>query len=113
MDDPHTLEEAGSRVERLSQDIGELVYTWKEAPLVKALQGLRRISLVAAEIIVAEPGDMRRFEHPRHLMGYLVLVPSEHSFGESTERTRARRPGNPGGAEFPHALDGARAAEPE
>jgi transposase len=90
----HTLEEAGSRVERLGQDIGELVATWKEAPLVKALQGLRGVSLVASVIIVAELGDMRRFEHPRQLMGYLGLVPSEHSSGESTKRGRITKTGN-------------------
>lgn len=90
----HTLEEAGRRVERLSQDIGELVDTWKEAPLVKALQGLRGISLVAAVVIMAELGDLRRFEKPRQLMGYLGLVPSEHSSGESTKRGRITKTGN-------------------
>ncbi len=40
--------------------------------------------VMAAVIIVAELGDMRRFGKPRQLMGYLGLVPSEHSSGEST-----------------------------
>lgn len=33
-----------------------------------------------ATTIVAELGDLRRFPHPRGLMGYLGLVPSEHLY---------------------------------
>jgi len=94
VDTIHALEEAGNRVDCISQDIRELVGSWKEAPLVKALQGLRGISLMAAVIIIAELGDFRRFENPQKLMGYLGLVPSEHSSGESTRRGRITRTGN-------------------
>ncbi|SQD77196.1 protein of unknown function, might belong to Transposase [Moritella yayanosii] len=33
--------------------------------------------------VVAELGDLTRFDHPRKLMSYLGLVPSEHSSGGS------------------------------
>src|SRR4051812_33408353 len=36
--------------------------------------------------IVAEIGDVRRFENPRQLMAYLGLVPSESSTGEQVRR---------------------------
>jgi transposase len=39
--------------------------------------------------ILAEIGDLSRFESPRQLMAYLGLVPSERSTGESVKR-RAR-----------------------
>jgi transposase len=90
----HTVEEASSRVTHLEQDIGDLVGSWSQAPLVKALQALRGISLMAAVIIVAELGDLSRFKSPRQLMAYLGLVPSEHSSGGSTKRGRITRTGN-------------------
>jgi len=43
---------------------------------------MRGVSLVVATGIVAELGDMRRFSHPRQVMSYLGLVPSEYSSGE-------------------------------
>ena len=40
---------------------------------------------------MAEIGDLSRFEHPRKLMGYLGLVPSEHSSGERVCRVASAR----------------------
>jgi len=45
------------------------------------LQALRGIQLLHAVRIVAELGDLRRFESPRGLMGFLGLIPSEDSSG--------------------------------
>ena len=39
--------------------------------------GVRGIQLIHAVRIVAELGDLVRFGHPRRLMGYLGLIPSE------------------------------------
>ena len=36
--------------------------------------------------LVAEIGDLARFEHPRKLLDYLGLVPSEASSGERVDR---------------------------
>ena len=46
-------------------------------PAVKALMAMRGFQLVAATVLVAEIGDIRRFAHPRHLMAFLGLVPRE------------------------------------
>ena len=46
--------------------------------MVKALQALRGLALVAAATLVAELGDITRFANPRQFMAYLGLVPSEH-----------------------------------
>jgi transposase len=51
------------------------------APVVEALVALRGIDKLAATVILAELGDISRFDSPRQLMAYLGLVPSEHSSG--------------------------------
>lgn len=40
---------------------------------------MRGIKLIIAAGMIAELGDLNRFDHPRKLMSYLGLVPSEHS----------------------------------
>ena len=54
--------------------------------MVKALQALRGLALVAAATLVAELGDITRFANPRQFMAYLGLVPSEHSSGTRDAR---------------------------
>ena len=39
-----------------------------------------------AAILLAELGDLRRFDGPRQLMGFLGLVPSERSTGDTVRR---------------------------
>lgn len=89
-----TVEDASTRVAQLTKDIAELIDSWSLAPLVKALQAFRGIQLVNATIIAAELGDLTRFKSAPELMGYLGLVPSEHSSGESKRRGRITRTGN-------------------
>ena len=43
-------------------------------------------SFITAVGLVAELGDLTRFRHPRELMAYLGLVPSEYSSGPSVRR---------------------------
>ncbi len=88
------VEQAGERIQRFSDDIAELVKSWSLFPLVKALQAMRGISLTAAAVIVAELGELRRFQRPTELMSYLGLVPSEHSTGDSRRQGRITRTGN-------------------
>jgi transposase len=56
------------------------------ASVAKALQAMRGVSTIVAITTVAELGDLARFDHPRQLMAYLGLVPSEHSSGEKVKR---------------------------
>ena len=44
--------------------------------------------------ILAELHDFRRFTHPRELMAYLGLVPSEYSSGSHTKRGSITKTGN-------------------
>jgi len=88
------VKEATARLDRLEEDIEELVETWTLAPLVKALQALRGVRLITAVILVAEIGDYVRFKTPRELMAYLGLVPSEDSSGLRRRQGRITRTGN-------------------
>jgi transposase len=88
------VEAAGERVQRLTTAIGEAVTPWAGGPLVRALQAFRGIQLVTAATLAAEIGDFARFPHPRKLMAYLGLVPSEHSSGAARRRGPITRTGN-------------------
>jgi transposase len=77
----HTISERISRLERLDNELIHHVTLWRYYPVVKALQALRGVRLIVAVGVVAELGDLTRFDHPRKLMSYLGLVPSEHSSG--------------------------------
>jgi transposase len=88
------VEDLGERVERLTRAIVELVETWTQRPLVKALQALRGINVISAVVLAAELGDLARFGTAPRLMGYLGLVPSEHSSGETRQQGRITRTGN-------------------
>ena len=86
--------QAGERIERLDQAIRAAVADWSLAAVVPALMAMRGIDLVAAVTILAEMGDLSRFESPRQLMAYLGLVPSERSTGESVKRGSITKAGN-------------------
>ena len=52
------------------------------------------MALVVAATLVAEVGDLTRFDNPRQLMAHLGLVPSEHSSGASVRRGGITKAGN-------------------
>ena len=58
------------------------------------LRCFRGIDTVTAMTLMAELHDFRRFESPRDLMGYLGLVPSERSTGDSHRRGGITKTGN-------------------
>ena len=55
---------------------------------------MRGFDLIAAVAVVAETGDLSRFQNPRELMGYLGLVPSESSTGNKANRGGITKAGN-------------------
>jgi transposase len=89
-----TVEDFAERVERLTTAMAELVEQTVLAPLVKALQAFRGISVVSAVTIAAEVGDLRRFATAGQFMSYVGLVPSEHSSGERRHQGKITRCGN-------------------
>lgn len=87
-------EAAEQRVHRLSTALTEAARTWRFEPVVKALRALRGIDTISAIGQVAEIGDIGRFPSARKLMGYLGLVPSEHSSGNTVRRGSITKAGN-------------------
>lgn len=85
---------AEERVTRLSAALTQAIGGWRFEPVVAALRALRGIDTVSAIGLVAEIGDIGRFATARQLMGYLGLVPSEHSSGERVRRGSITKTGN-------------------
>lgn len=88
------VRQAQERLERLEQAIAAAVPDWSLAPVVTALMAMRGIDLIAATTILAEVGDLSRFQTPLELMAYLGLVPSEHSTGDKIQRGPITKTGN-------------------
>jgi transposase len=85
---------ADERVARLTQALAGSIAGWRFESVVQALLALRGIDQISAIGLVAEIGDIGRFGHPRQLMAYLGLVPSEHSSGERVVRGSITKTGN-------------------
>lgn len=85
---------AEKRIKGLEQQMNEAIDTWSMGPVVTALMALRGVRLVTAMTVVAELGDISRFESARQLMAYLGLVPSEHSSGGKQRRGGITKSGN-------------------
>ena len=89
-----TIEAATARRDRLEAHIEAVLANWSLAPVVRALQALRGVVLVAAATLIAELGDITRFANPRQLMAYLGLVPSENSSGRTRRQGGITKAGN-------------------
>ena len=83
-----------NRVNRLTEQIRQLVPNWRSALVAAALQSARGVSLIVAITVLAEIGDLSRFESPDQLMAYLGLVPLEHSSGDKIKRGGITKTGN-------------------
>jgi transposase len=85
---------AQQRRDGLVQRINDLLPSWSMEPLVTALRGVRGLDTLSAVTFAAAVGDISRFETPRKLMGYLGLVPSEHSSGSRVVHGGITKTGN-------------------
>lgn len=90
------VDRAGERIVRLEKAIDEAVAAAPEAlrEVIAALQALRGVAKVSAVTIVAELGQISRFERAAQLMGYGGLVSREHSSGERVRRGAITKTGN-------------------
>jgi transposase len=90
-----TIEEAIERVRLLEEKLEQVLLEWKEgAPYVKALKAFRGFKTVSAMTIASELGSLKRFKHPRQLMGYLGLVTGENSTGDRRRQGSITKCGN-------------------
>jgi transposase len=88
------VRQAQERIARLEEAIRSALPEWSLAEMVTALMAMRGIDLISATTLLAEIGDLSRFQTPRELMGYLGLVPSEDSTGDTVKRGPITKTGN-------------------
>ena len=88
------LEQALARVADLDKDVAAQAETERYRVAVGWLRCFRGIDTLSAMILVTEIVDFQRFHHPRELMAYLGLVPSEYSSGETSRRGAITKAGN-------------------
>jgi transposase len=92
----HEVEHAAERIMRLERSIDAAIETLprKLHAVIDALQSLRGIAKISAVSIMAEVGELSRFESARQLMGYSGAVSREHSSGERIRRGSISKTGN-------------------
>lgn len=86
--------ETQARVDHLTLAVRSLASSNSMTPVIDALDAMHGVGEITALGLVAEIGDFRRFAHPRELMAYAGLVPSEHSSGSRQQRGRITKTGN-------------------
>lgn len=92
----HEVDRVATRIAALNAAILEAVRTVppQMRAVIQALQALRGIATVSAATIVAEVGQLSRFQKPRQLMGYAGLVPSEYTTGARRRLGAITKTGN-------------------
>ena len=85
---------AGERIGRLEDQMHTLLESWPMKPVVEAVMGMRGFALVGAMVLVSELGGAWRFDHPRQLMAYLGLVPTENTSDERRRQGGITKTGN-------------------
>jgi transposase len=82
------------RIERCEEAMRDLLGGWRLEPAVKALMAMKGFQTVAAMILVSELGAMDRFAHPRQVMAYLGLVPTENTSSDQRHQGAITKCGN-------------------
>jgi len=92
----HEVEHAAERIARLERSIDAAIETLPQKlhAVIDALQSLRGIAKISAVSIMAEVGELSRFESARQLMGYSGAVSREYSSGERIRRGSISKAGN-------------------
>jgi transposase len=85
---------AGERIERCEVGMHDLLEKWRLAPAVRALMAMKGFQTVAAMILVSELGEVHRFAHPRQVMAYLGLVPTENTSSDKRRQGSISKCGN-------------------
>jgi transposase len=85
---------ASERIARCEAAMSDLLGKWRLEPAVRALMAMKGFQTVAAMIVVSELGALDRFTHPRQVMAYLGLVPSEKSSSDRRRQGAITKCGN-------------------
>lgn len=89
-----SIEDRLSQCQRLEQVLRDAALQWRFYPVVVALQALRGVQFTVAIGVIAEAGDLSRFDNPRQLMAWLGVVPSQHSSGPNIRYGGITKAGN-------------------
>jgi transposase len=89
-----SIEDRIAQSQRLEQVLKDAAPTWRFYPVIQSLQALRGVQFTVAAGLIAEAGDLSRFDSPRQLMAWLGLVPSEYSSGGSVRKGGITKAGN-------------------
>ena len=90
----HAVDEQADRLARLEHELLDAAPTWRLFPVVDALQALRGVQQVVAITVVAELGDLTRFDNPRQLSAFVGLIPSEHTSADKRRQGGITKTGN-------------------
>jgi transposase len=88
------VNQANERVVRLTELIEAHYLKWERRGWCDALMAFKGMQMLTAVTLVAEIGDITRFSHPRQLMAYLGLTPSQYSSGEKVRMGGITKCGN-------------------
>ena len=88
------VDEQVARLGRLEAQLAELAAHWRLAPVVTAVQALRGVQALLATTVLAELGDLTRFDSPRQLAAFVGLIPSEYSSAGSRHQGGITKTGN-------------------
>jgi transposase len=88
------IDTATAQVARINDQMELLLKSWSRRPFVEALMGFRGFKITAGMVLTAEVGDFPRFTHPRRLMAFLGLIPSEDSTGTKRRQGAITKCGN-------------------
>ena len=85
---------AGERLDRLTTAVEAALAGWRMEPVVRALMCLRGVNVLTAMILIAEAGDLTRFDSPVQLMSYFGLTSCESSTGDKRVQGGITKCGN-------------------
>src|SRR5215468_6604134 len=89
-----TIDEVSGRLTAVEDDLRTYLTSEPFAEPVRRLRCFRGISDLTALTVAAELGDPRRFPSAPRVMGFVGLVPSEHSSGTRRGRGAITKTGN-------------------
>jgi len=86
--------ELDESIKAFDRRIAERAESDKYKARVARLKVLKGIQTLSAMVILSELYDLRRFEHPKQMMAFIGIVPSEYSSGSRERRGRITKTGN-------------------
>lgn len=88
------IEDRLAQCARLEQALRDAAPQWRFHPVILALQALRGVQFTVAVGVLAEVGDLSRFDNPRQLMKWLGVTVCEDSSGPRKRYSGITKAGN-------------------